>query len=211
MKIQNLAPFLVVTVAGMGVCLFAALKSGENYLNQRPPAPPSDIPANPALQTLWDAPAFSLTDQEGRAITDRDLRGHVWVSDFIFTQCAGSCPVMTAKMASLQKAIDDPRVKLVSFSVDPDHDTPAALKAYGVKFGADFARWSFLSSPGRQAIWDVAKGMKIAAGQADTQDQLLHSDRFILTDPSGHVRGIYDSSDDSALKRLAADAVKLSR
>ena len=117
---------------------------------------------------------------------------------------------MTLKMSNLQKAINNPRVKLVSFSVDPDHDTPAALKAYGVKFNADFGRWSFLSSPGRQAIWDVAKGMKIAAGQADTQDQLLHSDRFLLTDAEGHVRGIYDSSDESALKRLAADAIKLS-
>jgi protein SCO1/2 len=211
MKIRNLAPFLFVAVAGLGVAVFAALKAGEAYMNRKPAAHKSDIPANPSLEPMWDAPAFALTDQEGRPTSDRALRGHVWISDFIFTGCAGSCPMMTAKMANLQKAINDPGVKLVSFSVDPDHDTPAGLKAYGEKYGADFARWSFLSSPGRQAIWDVAKGMKIATGQADAQDQLLHSDSFLLTDATGHVRGVYDSSSDTAMMRLAADAARLSR
>lgn len=211
MKTRNLAPFLLVAIAGLGVGVFAVLKAGENYLNRRPAPRKSDIPSNPSLEPLWDAPAFTLTDQEGRPASDRDLRGHVWVADFIFTGCAGSCPLMTAKMATLQKAINDPGVKLVSFSVDPDHDTPAGLKAYGAQYGADFARWSFLSSPGRQAIWDVARGMRITAGPANAQDELLHSDRFLLTDATGQVRGVYDSTDDAAMKRLAADAIKLSR
>jgi len=211
MRIQNLAPFIVVFIAGTSVGLYAVLKSGEHYLNEKPARQVSDAPpANPELAPLWDSPDFTLTNQQGGETSERDLRGHVWISDFIFTQCGGSCPVMTAKMARLQKEIADPSVKLVSFSVDPDHDTPALLKAYGQKYQADFSRWSFLCSPGHKAIWDVAKGMKITAEASDQQDQILHSDRFLLTDADGHVRGVYDSADDRAMTRLAADALKLS-
>src|SRR5436305_2111619 len=72
------------------------------------------------LPVRWDAPSFSLTDQNNHTITDRDLRGHPYVAAFIFTQCAGPCPMMSGKMASLQKTIHNPGVKLVSFTVDPE-------------------------------------------------------------------------------------------
>jgi cytochrome oxidase Cu insertion factor (SCO1/SenC/PrrC family) len=82
------------------------------------------------LPTLWSVPAYQLADQDGKTRTPQDLRGSVWVADFIFTSCKSICPVLTAKMVQVQRAVPDARLKFVSFSVDPERDTPEALHAY---------------------------------------------------------------------------------
>src|SRR5688572_4175937 len=82
----------------------------------------------PKLDTFFLVPPFSLVDQQGKAFTNSSLSGKVWVANFVFTRCAGPCPTMTAEMASLAQAVSDPDVRFVSFSVDPDYDTPAVLK-----------------------------------------------------------------------------------
>ncbi len=163
-----------------------------------------------ALPIRWDAPSFSLTDQNNKTITDRDLRGHPYVAAFIFTQCAGPCPMMSSKMASLQKTIRNPSVKLVSFSVDPERDTPAVLKEYADKFGADPKRWHFLTGP-TASIYAVAKGMRVAAQPADADSPILHATYFILVDGNGKVREIYhgDHSEPGMLERLSHDADRL--
>jgi protein SCO1/2 len=162
------------------------------------------------LPIRWPAPAFSLIDQNERTITDRDLRGHPYVAAFIFTQCAGPCPMMSSKMAGLQKTIRNPAVKLVSFSVDPERDTPAVLKEYAAKFGADPNRWHFLTGP-TASIYAVAQGMKVAARPADADNPILHATYFILVDGNGQVREIYagDHSEPGTLERLAKDADRL--
>jgi cytochrome oxidase Cu insertion factor (SCO1/SenC/PrrC family) len=88
------------------------------------PAPSS---STEALPLLWNAPEFLLTDQRGKPVNKAALAGHVWIADFIFTKCTTVCPLITAKMALLQRQIADPSVRFVSFSVDPEHDTEAAL------------------------------------------------------------------------------------
>jgi len=165
-------------------------------------------PARPVPPVLWDAPAFRFVDQDGRSLSSEDLRGSVWIADFIFASCAGVCPAMSARMSKLQKEIGDPKVKFISFSVDPDHDTPEVLRGYGHGYGADGIRWRFLSTT-KPAIYDVAAGMKLVAKPAEREDPILHSDRFVLIDQQGHVRGTYVSSDDEAMGKLLGDALYL--
>jgi protein SCO1/2 len=99
--------------------------------------------ANEELGAVGD---FTLTDQEGRAVSRSQLLGKVWVASFIFTRCATLCPQVCATLAQLQEQIrTEPDVRLVSFSVDPDEDTPAVLKKYAARFGADPERWLFLT------------------------------------------------------------------
>src|SRR5689334_5815849 len=89
---------------------------------------------------------FVLTNQDGRVISLSDLRGHVWIADIIFTRCAGPCPRMTRQMKSMQEALPPTgRAELVTLTTDPDYDTPAILKAYAERFGADTNRWMFLT------------------------------------------------------------------
>ena len=158
----------------------------------------------------WPTPVFSLTNQSGKTVTSQDLKGHVYVANFIFTSCAGPCPLMTQKLAKLTKAVADPSVRFVSFSVDPERDTPAALSAFAKQFDADLNRWSFLTGP-PAAMYSVAQGMKMAAvPQADMS--VMHSTYFLLIDAGGNVRGIYhtESKDaDEQMEQLVKDIGRL--
>jgi protein SCO1/2 len=188
-----------VTVLMMLVLVGAGL-----WIKRHPPAEP--VPVSVASHS-WDAPAFALTDQNDNAVTNDALRGEVWIADFIFTHCAGPCPKMTAMMAELQSKIDRPDVKFVSFSVDPERDTPAVLKEYAARYGADPKRWHFLTGTTKQ-MTDVADGMKVAA-EKNPDQSITHGTYFFLVDRAGKVRGIYRQSDPTEIERLASDAVAL--
>ena len=161
------------------------------------------------LPVFYDAPKFSLTDQQDRPFGSDDLRGKVWVADFIFTTCPGACPKMTMKMSGLQRAVPDKDVHLVSFTVDPERDTPAVLRQYAQSFDADPARWHFLTGE-KAALFDAAAGLKLSAAPAGQfGPEIVHAEKFLLVDGAGKVRGIYDSNDEQDLKKLAADAASL--
>jgi protein SCO1/2 len=159
----------------------------------------------PRLDRFFQVPQFSLIDQDGKPFTNQSVSGKVWVADFVFTRCAGPCPTMTAKIAELAHAIDHPDVRFVSFSVDPEYDTPAVLKDYASRFGADHARWTFVTGD-RQQIFSLAQeGMKITALPADADNVIIHSEKFVLIDGDGMIRGYYDLSDPEAMTRLPHD------
>lgn len=160
------------------------------------------------LPILGAAPTFSLIDQGGRPFSSDALSGRVWVVDFIFTYCAGPCPVMTANMARLQEKIADaPAARLVSISVDPQRDTPEVLAAYAQRFGADPARWYFLTGD-LEAIKTVAvDGFKLGG----RDDPILHSEKFVLVDQRGRIRGYYDVADSGSLDELASHVRALER
>jgi protein SCO1/2 len=88
---------------------------------------------------------FTLTDQDGHQVSLSDFRGKVAVVNFVFTYCPSGCPLTTAKWRAVQEAFKGQALHIVSVSIDPDHDTPPVLKAYGEKFGANFHTWSFLT------------------------------------------------------------------
>ena len=168
----------------------------------------------PPAGQAWEpfpAPPFSLIDQDGRPFSSDRLRGKPYVAAFIFTHCAGACPMMTQKMAKLQKAVPDANVQLLSFTVDPERDTPEVLRKYAENAGADSARWHFLTGT-KEQVAAVAAGLKAALEKAqDGSDQFIHSDRFYLIDGDGQVRGTYRNSEPEAMEQLAKDAEKLAK
>jgi protein SCO1 len=160
------------------------------------------------LPVFWEAPEFSYTDENGRPFASNDVRGHVWITDFFFTTCTNICPMMTYRMSQLLKAIPAASVEFVSFSVDPDHDTPSVLKAYAQGWKADETRWHFLATDKTQ-LMQTAAGMKVFVQLPQKDQPIQHSSLFTLVDGEGQVRGVYDSDDPAALHRLAADAMNL--
>ena len=154
-------------------------------------------------------PDFSLTDQRGAPFALSDLQDKVWVADFIFTSCGTICPPMTVEMATLQDEFEAEDVHFVSFSVDPERDTPEVLFRYADYYGADGSRWSFLTGQ-KAAIYQLAQdGFNLAAGHRGSE--ILHSTRFVLVDQNQQVRGYYDSRSKAHLQQLRQDMQTLLR
>jgi protein SCO1/2 len=162
------------------------------------------------LPSYYAVPEFSLQDQTDTAVTLADLKGKVWIADFIFTNCAGTCPMMTAHMRKLHDAVPAD-IKLVSFTVDPARDTPKVLASYAAEYGATRDRWLFLTGD-KEALYDLCvKGFKLALDETSGTDvePITHSTRFVLVDKNGQVRGLYSGTEADDLTRLAADAKSL--
>ncbi|MDQ0970395.1 protein SCO1/2 [Neobacillus niacini] len=146
----------------------------------------------------WELPNFSATTEKGKNISLRDLKGQVWVADFIFTNCATVCPPMTANMTKLQgmlieKGLD---VDIVSFSVDPTVDTPKKLKEYVMKFNGDITKWHLLTGYSQEFIEEYAmKNFKTIVKKPGTDNQVIHGTSFFLIDQDGNVVKSYDGID----------------
>jgi cytochrome oxidase Cu insertion factor (SCO1/SenC/PrrC family) len=109
------------------------------------------------LGNFGTVPEFALTERSGRRVTRADLQGLVWVANFFYTTCPDTCPLQSAKMARLQQDLaDDRAIRLVSISVEPEHDTPEVLQDYAQRFGADPERWLFLTGD-KTAIYRLAQ------------------------------------------------------
>ena len=160
------------------------------------------------LPVLGQLPEFELTAQTGQPFDSRSLDGHVWVADFVYTTCDGPCPMMSRQMRQVQELTAEmPDVKLVSFTVDPAHDTPPVLAAYARHFKYDPNRWYFLT--GEQAkLNDVGlAGFKLNS----VDGSMTHSTRFALVDRKGRIRAYYTSGEDGFILRLVHDIRQLER
>ncbi len=164
----------------------------------------------PEPPRLLSLPEFVLTERSGRPVSLADLRGRPWVADFIFTQCGGACPAMTSRLSRLRHEVPA-YVRLVSFTVDPVHDTPEVLARYAEAFHAG-ADWLFLTGRAQDLYLLSTGGFKLAAMEVPPGERsggdgpFLHSSKFVLVDGEGVIRGYYDSTDEQALRTLAADA-----
>jgi cytochrome oxidase Cu insertion factor (SCO1/SenC/PrrC family) len=155
-------------------------------------------------------PDFSLTDQNGKIFTRADLNGKVWIADFIFTNCAGTCPMITSTMRRLQDALPS-EINLVSFSVDPERDTPEVLAEYAMQAHADGTRWHFLTGD-KDKLYDLSiKGFKLALEDTGgtAAEPITHSTRLVLIDKNGRIRGYYGGTEDAEMKKLFTDATAL--
>lgn len=174
--------------------------------------------AAPRLPMLGEVPTFSLVDQGGKTLTRDDLLGRVWITDFFFTRCTSRCPMLTHHLHQLQERLAkvDPagRVGLLSFSVDPKDDTPKVLAAYASHWQADTRRWTFLTGDPKTVEDAVTHGFRVTmslptekkGGPSDFQ--ILHSQRLVLVDAEGHIRGYY-GSDKPGLAKVLHDALGL--
>jgi len=180
----------------VGVILFLALLCMAYMLSL------SEL-SNPrarSLPVLGHVADFTLTNQDGQVTTLADLTNHVWVADIIFTRCAGPCPIMTAQMKSLQDALSPAnRVKSVTLTTDPDYDTPAVMKKYGERFGANFNRWKFLTGTKAEIAGLASGSLKLSAvpvkpeAQKNAADLFIHTTIFVVVDKHARLRGIFET------------------
>jgi len=161
--------------------------------------------SHPPPETGLRVSSFTLTDQSGAQFKSESLAGHVWVANFMFTNCPGPCPRMSSQMREVQTALAGQDVKLVSMTVDPDRDTPEKLAKYAAFYSATPGVWFFLTGP-RDTLnhlgQDVFK-LNPVDGSFD------HSTRFALVDRKSQIRGFYLTSEPDAIKRVIADAKAL--
>jgi protein SCO1/2 len=162
--------------------------------------------ASPAV--LGTLPAFSLTDQRGQPFGTRELAGRIWVADFIFTSCQGVCPLLSERMAEVGRRARKlgPDFHLVSFSVDPERDTPERLAAYGARFGAHALAWSFLTGPLGAVEKTVVDGFKIGMGKEPLRKEpagqdagaqlfeIFHGEHLVLVDRQLRIRGYFPAT-----------------
>jgi protein SCO1 len=177
----------------------------------------SGDPEPAELDVLGTVPDFAFTDQTGAPVRSADLRGRVHVAHFIFTRCPSVCPTTTLKMERLGERLAGrgDAIHFLSFSIDPEHDTPPVLAAFAARFHADPARWKFLTGPPDAVRAAVVGGFRIAverdAALADGTPNIVHGTHFVLLDRRLRIRGYYDSDDAARLDQLAADAEALAR
>jgi protein SCO1/2 len=192
---------VAITIVGLAVATGLALAARS----MRPRAP---------LPVYGEVPAFALVDSRGAPFTDKTMRGHVNLVDFIFTRCPSSCPRLTARMGTLQAKLagtgDD--VRLVSFSVDPENDTPPVLADYAAHAHADPARWTFVTGPINDIQATAVLGFKVSAARIakDAGDyDVVHGDWFVLVDRAMRLRGYYSTEQESDLDPIVDDARRL--
>jgi len=163
------------------------------------------------LPDYGSVPAFEFQNQNNQVFSSSALENKVWVAAFIFTRCMGPCPTISAKMAELNKRLSySPRFALVSFSVDPEHDTPEKLAAYAEKFKREGKpEWHFLTGA-KEKIYELAvqtfkQTASEDAQQPDIQQKFMHGTRLALIDSWGRIRGFYDSQDPAMTNHLERD------
>lgn len=201
---QNLLwALLAVVLLGVGTySLFSWLKEQE----VREPTK--------VLADYGQVPPFTLTNQDGRIVKRTEFDGHIWLADLIFTRCSGTCPMITQSMLAIERSLArTPNVKLVSFTADPTHDSPEVLLKYGTSYGADFGQWSFLTGP-VPVIYDIAKNgfhLPIDSVGGDQNVPIVHSERIVLVDETGHIRGYYDGTTREVQQQVLTDIGDLMR
>jgi protein SCO1/2 len=174
--------------------------------------------ATEPLPVLGHLPDFSLIERSGEAVRLEDLKGQVWVADFVFTHCAGPCPLLSRRMQSLQESLTGySDVRLVSFSVDPERDTPEVLAEYAKRYNAG-DRWLFLTGGKEPLYWLIMDGFKLGVddGSALTAGvpgpgTITHSTRFVLVDRAGRIRAYYDGASKDVAGQLLPDMQALLR
>jgi protein SCO1/2 len=150
---------------------------------------------------------FSFTNQNGETITQKDYEGKVYVADFFFTTCKSICPKMTTNLVDVQKAfLNNPKVKLLSFSVMPDVDNVSVLKEYAKINGVVDSKWNLVTGD-KKAIYTMARKSYLAVkqGKPDEQYDMVHTENFVLVDSKKRVRGFYDGTNKEDIQRLIQD------
>ena len=207
MLINKLKSFLIV----LALPLLAACHSQPErlpYLGER------DVVANPnggPADTIYaTAPAFRLVNQDGKRFANTDLAGHLYLTDFFFATCPGICPKVQGELLKVyQEHLGDERLKFVSFTIDPAHDTVEVLRTYAQKLGVPDARqWQFATfvTANRDSVFALSKAYFTAAQpETGAPGGFAHSGTLALVDDEGHIRGLYDSLNKDQLLKLRHD------
>ena len=150
---------------------------------------------------------FSLINQNGKTITQKEYENKIYVADFFFTTCPSICPIMTDNMGIIQKEIiNDNEVMLLSHSVTPQIDSVAQLKKYALEKGVNDTKWNLVTGDKKQ-IYELARKSYFAVktdGDGGKYD-MIHTENFILVDKKKRIRGFYDGTNDEEIQKLIKD------
>lgn len=189
--------FVIIIISGLLV--------GYNYMVFRN----AQLTKANQMPPVKEVPGFALKDQSDATVTRADFVGQPWVANFIFTRCPGPCGLLSQQMQKLQETLPE-EIKLVSFTVDPEFDTPPVLSEYAEGHGAEPGRWYFLT--GDQALMKqlIVKGFQVAVGKndeaiAETEGLFIHSTHLVLVDSKGMIRRYYEGTNPEAVKQLKRD------
>jgi protein SCO1/2 len=159
-------------------------------------------------------PDFSLTDENGKVFSAKSLQGKIYVTSFFFTRCGTICPKITSQLSRVQDTfLGDPEVQLLSISVDPKFDQPEKLALYAKRFDANKGQWHFLTGEKKMIYPLVLKGFHVPLADASEYDAaiknpdetFIHSERLVLVDKEGIIRGFYDGTDKKEVDRLLVE------
>lgn len=196
---------------------YAALRKTEKTQDKPVLSADNEKLKDPDLvRILTRLPSFELTNQEGKNIGMTDLHGRVWIANFIFTRCTDTCPLQTQKMNELQTTFKEYKkawkdIRLVSFSVDPEHDTSDVLSKYIGERKLDTSQWHFLTGS-RDSVWNLSKKgfrLPVMDEAKNTKMPILHSSQFVLVDWEGRIRGYYDALNPESFGQLQKDTAQV--
>ena len=162
-------------------------------------------PGSKSLTSNIEVPEFELVSSSGHPFHSNQLRDKVWVANFIFTRCQSMCPILTSKMKDLQKQFSqESQLKLLSFSVDPENDTPEQLRKYAVHKGVDLQQWYFLTGSWTKIKSVISDGFKVPVPDSP----MFHSEKIVLVGPGFKVKGYYSANSAKSLQKLQQDIVE---
>jgi protein SCO1 len=157
----------------------------------------------------WPVEPFEYTDHNGEPFSSEQLKGKIWIADFIFTNCVSVCPPMTMNMKKLRDKVNEEGIEdihYVSFSVDPENDTPQVLKEYALKFTDDLTNWHFITGYVQEHIEQFAKdSFKSHVQKPVSTDQVIHASDFFLVDQNGVIRKYYSGLNDIPFDEIIND------
>jgi protein SCO1/2 len=152
-------------------------------------------------------PAFSLTDQEGRTITNQSLKGKIYIADFFYGTCPSICPTVKRETLKVYEAFKgNPEVLFVSHTLNPRHDTVGFLHTYAQNLGVESKQWHFLTGD-KDKIYALGQQGYLVTARTDSTEPggILHDGSLILVDRQGRIRGLYDGTEPERVKALIAD------
>jgi protein SCO1 len=208
MKAKHINIFLIALAAGVVVYAFFIHDNKKPLRYLAIYGPKTYESTNGKTDTLYHTVKdFNFIDQDGKTISQKDLDGSVYVTDFFFTTCHSICPVMSTQMERVYlKFKGNPEVKFLSHTVDPEIDTVEQLRSYATKYNADSKQWIFVTGD-KTKLYDIARtGYFLDAQEGDGgPDDFIHTQNFALVDKEKRIRGYYNGIDSTEVDQLIKD------
>ncbi|MFM9944573.1 MAG: SCO family protein, partial [Bacteroidia bacterium] len=158
--------------------------------------------------TPYVVPNFSFISQSGDTITQKNFENKIYVANFFFATCPDVCPKMNRNLHLVyEKFKKDPKIKFISHTVHPEHDSVEVLAEYAKKLKVDNTKWYFVTGRKKEIYEIAAEGYKAITVEGDKPAKFIHSEKLILVDKEKHIRGIYDSQDYKDVLRLQDDII----